>query len=80
MKSITQTVTNLTLRSLNSNFPILPSIQWGSLENLIHLDLDYSDVDDDQVKNDAFVKISSLSKNLQFLRISGRQTITTGRD
>ena len=81
MKSITQTVTNLTLRSLNSNFPILLSIQWGSLENLIHLDLDYSDdIDYDQVKNDAFVQISSLSKNLHFLRISSRQTITTGRD
>ena len=30
--------------------------------------------------DDAFVKVSSLSKNLQFLRISGNQTITTGRD
>ena len=76
-----QNVTNLTLHSnysLTSKFQILLSIQWGSLENLIYLDLDDSFVD--YGKNDAFVQISSLSKNLQFLRISGKQTITTGRD
>ena len=78
-----QTVTNLTLRSnltLTSTFQILLSIQWGSLENLIYLDLDDSDIDYELMKNDAFVQISSLSKNLQFLRISCKQTITTGKD
>ena len=63
MKSYLTNITHLTLSEC-SNF--LQSIKWETIENLVSLDI-YLENDD----QDAGLKLSSVSKNLRYLQISG---------
>ena len=66
LKIIKSNLTNLTHLTLVDCSNFLQSIRWETLENLIHLDIYLENYDDD-----TGLKLSSLNKNIRYLRISG---------